>query len=99
MFMMATPTIEEALEGRQAVRSTAARVLRSEDLIAGEKEAAATILRANPAFGNPHVVRCDWCREVRMLFRDESEAPFRLTPHGWFCEPCDVRAANQEIKF
>ena len=46
---------------REAVRATAGKVLRSEDLIANEKEAAAAILLANPAFGNPHVVRCGWC--------------------------------------
>ncbi len=84
---------------RQAVRITAGKVLRSDDLIAGEKEEAVGILRANPDFGNPHVVRCDWCHETRTLFRDENEPPFTLTPHGWFCEACNVRAASQEIKF
>ncbi len=84
---------------RQVVRRTAEKVLRSEDLIAGEKEAAAVILRANPGFGNPHVVRCSWCHETRTLFRDESEAPFKLTAHGWFCETCDVIAASQEVRF
>lgn len=83
---------------RQAVRTTAGKVLRSNDLIAGEREAAADILRANPEFGNPHVVRCDWCRETRTLFRDESDGPFKLTAHGWFCESCDAPAASQEIK-
>lgn len=84
---------------RQTVRATAGKVLRSDDLLAGEKEAAACILRDNPAFGNPHAVRCDWCRETRTLFRDESEGPFLLTEHGWRCEPCDTRAASQEIRF
>ncbi|HET7712322.1 MAG TPA: hypothetical protein VFL80_10375 [Thermoanaerobaculia bacterium] len=84
---------------RETVRLTAARVLRSEDLVVGEKEAAAGILRANPDFGNPHVVRCDWCRETRTLFRDENDAPFKLTSHGWLCEVCDVRAASQEVRF
>jgi hypothetical protein len=83
---------------RQAVRVTAGRVLRSDDLATGEQEAAAAILRANPEFGNPHVVRCDWCRETRTLFRDENEAPFKLTAHGWCCEVCDVRAASQEVR-
>jgi hypothetical protein len=83
---------------RQTVRTTAGKVLRSDDLLAGEQETAAAILRANPSFGNPHVVRCDWCRETRTLFRDESEGPFQLTAHGWRCEPCNSRAASQEIK-
>jgi hypothetical protein len=83
---------------RQTVRATAGRVLRSDDLSAGEREAAADILRANPDFGNPHVVRCDWCRETRTLFRDEDEVPFKRTEHGWRCEPCDARAASQEIR-
>jgi hypothetical protein len=82
---------------RQIVRETAGRVLRSDDLIAGEKETAAGYLQANPTLGNPHVVRCDWCRETRTLFRDENEGPFTLTEHGWRCEPCNVRAASQEI--
>lgn len=84
---------------RQVVRKTAGKVLRSEDLLADEKEEAAGILRANPDFGNPHVVRCDWCYETRTLFRDEDDPPFKLTPHGWRCESCDVRAASQEVKF
>ena len=84
---------------RQTVRTTAGKVLRSDDLNAGEKEAAADILRANPDFGNPHVVRCDWCHETRTLFRDEDEAPFKRTKHGWLCEACDARAASQEIRF
>ncbi|HEX3579193.1 MAG TPA: hypothetical protein VHY33_11580 [Thermoanaerobaculia bacterium] len=84
---------------RQAVRTTAGKVLRSDDLIAGEKEAATGFLKANPAFGNPFVVRCDWCRETRTLFRDENEGPFKLTTRGWLCEPCNVRASSQEVKF
>jgi hypothetical protein len=84
---------------RQAVRTTAGKVLRSDDLIANEKEVAAGFLKDNPAFGNPHVVRCDWCRETRTLFRDENEGPFKLTAHGWLCETCNVRASSQEIKF
>lgn len=78
---------------------TAGKLLRSDDLIAGEKQAAVEILRANPELGNPHVVRCGWCGETRTLFRDENEAPFKLTPHGWLCEVCDVRAASQEVRF
>lgn len=84
---------------RQVVRATAEKVLRSENLVADEKEVAAAILRSNPDFGNPHVVRCDWCHETRTLFRDESDAPFKLTSHGWRCESCNMRAASQEIKF
>lgn len=84
---------------RDAVRVTARKMLRSDDLLNGEKETAAGILQANPAFGNPFGVQCDWCHEKRMMFRDENEAPFKLTDHGWLCVPCDVRAAIQEIKF
>jgi len=84
---------------RDVVRTTAGKVLRSDDLIADEKETAAAILRANPDFGNPHVVLCDWCHETRTLFRDENEGPFKRTTHGWLCEACNVRAASQEVKF
>jgi len=84
---------------RQTVRTTAGKVLRSEDLIAGEKEAAAGILRANPELGNPHVVRCGWCRETRTLFRDESDGPFLLSGRGWRCEPCSMAATSQEVRF
>ena len=41
-----------------------------------ERDAAVRILLDNPAFGNPHAVRCDWCRETRTLFRDENDGPF-----------------------
>ena len=84
---------------RDIVRKTAGKVLRSEELIAGEKQTAAAILRANPAFGNPHVVRCGWCHETRTLFRDESDGPFMLIANGWRCEPCNTRAASQEVRF
>lgn len=84
---------------RQTVRTTASKVLRSEDLIADEKEVAAGILRENPELGNPHVVRCPWCHETRTLFRDENDGPFKLVAHGWLCEHCDVRAASQEVRF
>jgi hypothetical protein len=83
---------------RQAVRTTAEKVLRSDDLITGEKAAAAAILLANPAFGNPYAVRCDWCHESRTLFRDENDGPFKRAEHGWLCEPCNVRARDQEIR-
>jgi hypothetical protein len=84
---------------RQIVRTTAGKVNRSDDLIAGEREAAADMLRANPGIGNPHVVRCDWCHETRTLFQDEDDAPFKRTVHGWLCEKCNARAASQEVKF
>jgi hypothetical protein len=84
---------------RQVVRTTAGKVLRSEELNAGEKEVAAGILRGNPEFGNPHAVRCGWCHESRTLFRDENDGPFEVTSRGWLCVTCDVRAASQEIKF
>jgi hypothetical protein len=87
------------MQVRQTVRTTAGKVLRSEELLTGEKEAAAGILRANPALGNPHVVRCGWCRETRTLFRDENDGPFRLTARGWRCETCNTAAANQEVRF
>jgi hypothetical protein len=78
---------------------TAEKVLCGEELVAGEKAVAAGILLTNPALGNPHAVRCDWCHESRTLFRDESDAPFKLTAHGWRCEACEMNAASQEIKF
>ena len=84
---------------RQTVRVTAGRILRSDDLKPDEKEIAMGFLRANPALGNPYVVRCDWCRETRTLFRDEDDAPFKRTDHGWLCEPCNARAASQEVRF
>jgi ribosomal protein S14 len=84
---------------RQTVRDTAGRVLRSDDLIADEKEVATQILRDSPELGNPHAVRCGWCGETRTLFRDENDGPFMLTRHGWRCDPCNVAANSQEIKF
>lgn len=84
---------------RQIVRTVAGKILRSEDLSVGEKDMALGVLRGNPEFGNPHAVRCGWCHESRTLFRDENEAPFRLTARGWFCETCDIGAASQEIQF
>jgi len=90
---------EERHVTRQVVRTTAGKLNRSDDLIADEKEVAAGILRANPHFGNPHVVRCDWCHETRTLFRDENDGPFKLTAHGWVCGNCDVSAHSQEVRF
>lgn len=88
----------ESAATRQTVRMTAAKILPSDDLEGDEKEVAASILRQNPALGNPYVVQCDWCHQTRTLFRDEHDGPFRLAGHGWFCEPCGVQAGSQEIK-
>lgn len=84
---------------REIVRTTAGKVLRSDDLVAGERDAAASLLRANPTFGNPHVVRCNWCRETRTLFLDENEPPFQRVEHGWRCAACEETASSQEIRF
>lgn len=84
---------------RQAIRTTAGKLNRSEELTGNERESAAAILKANPQFGNPHVVRCGWCKETRTLFRDENDGPFKRTGHGWRCESCNVSAASQEVKF
>jgi hypothetical protein len=92
-----TPTPEE--RDRRVVRNTAAKILRSDDLAAGEKETAAAILRGNPSFGTPHAVRCGWCHESRTLFEQESDGPFTPLAHGWLCGTCDVRAASQAIRF
>lgn len=100
--MIVTPTsIGAAADDaalRQTVRTTAGKVMRSDELVGNEKEIAAEIIRANPVFGNPHVVRCDYCRETRTLFLDESDGPFKLEGRGWRCESCNVGAASQEIK-
>lgn len=74
-------------------------MLRSDDLAPGEKAAAIAILQEDATLGNPHAVRCTWCPQTRTLFRDENDAPFRLTAHGWFCEACEQFASSQEIKF
>lgn len=89
----------ESEMSRQAVRTTAGKLLRSDDLIEGEKDFALEVLRANPEFGNPHIVRCDWCHQTRTLFRDENEDPFTLTQRGWVCTSCNERASSQEIRF
>lgn len=91
--------VREKIVIRQVVRSTAGKVLRSEELDPGEKEMAAGVLRGNPEFGYPHAVRCDWCHETRTLFCDESDGPFLRTSRGWDCETCGTRAASQEIRF
>jgi len=84
---------------RQIVRVTAGKILRSDDLVGDEKAVAAGILLANPDLGFPHAVRCPWCHETRTLFFDESDGPFKPILRGWRCEPCDVRAVSQEIRF
>lgn len=84
---------------RQIVRETAGRMLRSEDLAESEREKAAEFLRENAALGNPHMVRCDWCHETTMLFRDEDRGAFTRTVRGWRCNTCDENAASQEVKF
>jgi hypothetical protein len=81
------------------IRDTAGRVFRSDDLATNEKQAAADYLRANPTVGNPHMVRCNWCHETTMLFRDEDQGAFTRTRHGWLCTKCDEHAASQEVRF
>ncbi|GAC1437302.1 MAG: hypothetical protein NVSMB68_09210 [Thermoanaerobaculia bacterium] len=84
---------------RQVIRDTAGRVFRSDDLVGAERENAAQFLRDNPALGNPHMVRCPWCHETTMLFRDEDLGVFIRTRRGWRCTPCDDHAASQEVRF
>lgn len=93
------PSTADERATRQLIRTTAGKLLRSEELIGEEQPAAIAFLRDNLHIGNPHIVRCGYCQTSRMLFRDENEAPFILTSHGWRCEPCDVNAATQEIAF
>lgn len=83
---------------RNTVRVTAGRVFRSDDLVGDEKAVAIAILRENPGLGNPHVIRCPWCKETRTLFRDENDAPFEIAGRGWRCVPCEMAAASQEVK-
>ncbi|HEX9406460.1 MAG TPA: hypothetical protein VF975_04035 [Thermoanaerobaculia bacterium] len=84
---------------RETIRITAGKMLRSDDLAANEKEIATALVQANLEFGNPHIVRCDWCHETKMLFRDEDGAPFKRLHRGWRCETCNEPAASQEVKF
>jgi hypothetical protein len=84
---------------RTTVRDTAGRMFRSEDLAGSERENAAEFLRANPALGNPHMVRCPWCHETTMLFRDEDIGAFTRSGRGWRCTKCNEHAASQEVKF
>ena len=81
------------------VRDTAGRMFRSDDLAVNEKRDAAEYLRANPAIGNPHMVRCSWCHQSTMLFRDEDKGAFTRTLRGWICTACNEHAANQEVRF
>lgn len=84
---------------RVSVRTTAGKVSRSDDLATGEKEAVREFLRTNPTLGNPHIVRCEWCHETTVLFRDEDLGAFTRTPRGWRCITCDNHAASQEVRF
>ena len=84
---------------RQMVRDTAGRMLRSDDLAVNEKKDASDYLRANPALGNPHMVRCSWCHQSTMLFRDEDKDAFIRTPRGWRCAKCNEHASSQEVRF
>ena len=84
---------------RKTVRDTAGRMFRSEDLTGTEKENAAEFLRENPAIGNPHMVRCPWCYETTMLFRDEDLGAFTRSGRGWRCNKCNEHAASQEVRF
>ena len=84
---------------RQAIRDTAGKVSRSDDLATNEKGTVTDYLRANPTLGNPHMVRCDWCHETAVLFRDEDQGVFTRTHRGWRCTKCDDHAASQEVRF
>jgi len=61
---------------RQAIRTTAGKLNRSEELVGDEKETAAAILKANPTMGNPHVVRCGWCHETCNMRAASQEVRF-----------------------
>jgi hypothetical protein len=84
---------------REIIRETAGRMSRSEELKLGSKESAAEFLRAHPAMGNPHVVRCSWCHQTTVLFRDEDLGAFAIAGRGWRCVACNEFAASQEVKF
>ena len=84
---------------RQTVRETAGRMFRSDVLAVNEKKDAKDFLLANPDLGNPHMVRCSWCHQMRMLFRDEDMDSFIRTPRGWRCTNCKEHAASQEVRF
>jgi len=84
---------------RQVVRNTAGRIFRSEDLQKNERETSAALLRENPTVGLPHMVRCNWCHAMNVLFRDEDIGVFERTGRGWRCTKCDEHAASQEVRF
>ncbi len=84
---------------RESIRLTAGKILRSDDLDENEKAHAATHLREHAAAGNPHIVRCAWCKNSKMLFRDEDDDAFHRHGRGWKCTKCDEPAASQEVKF
>jgi hypothetical protein len=84
---------------RDIIRVTAGKVLRSDDMAVNEKETASELLRLNPAYGNPHMVRCEWCHQTSVLFRDEELVPFKKSGRGWRCDACDESAASQEVRF
>ena len=85
-------------EIRESLRQTAGKILRSDDLIDNEKARGAALLRENDC-GNPHAVRCEWCKATGMLFRDEDGGEFKRAGRGWQCAKCDEPAASQEVKF
>ncbi|MGZ8811851.1 MAG: hypothetical protein ACXW29_11995 [Thermoanaerobaculia bacterium] len=84
---------------RQSIRETAGRMFRSDELNPDERETSAALLRANPELGNPHMVRCDWCYEMSVLFRDEDRGVFERTRRGWRCTKCNEHALSQEVRF
>lgn len=86
-------------EFRETIRIIAGKILRSDELIGDEKTAAAAILRENSECGNPHAVRCEWCKQTGMLFRDEDAGVFKRKGRGWQCATCDEPASYQEVKF
>ncbi len=86
-------------EIRETIRLTAGKLLRSDDLIDDEKALGAALLRENAECGNPHAVRCQWCKQTDMLFRDEDGGTFKRARRGWYCSKCDEPAASQEVKF
>lgn len=88
-----------AADFRESIRLTAVKILHSDDLIDNEKALGAALLRENAACGNPHAVRCEWCKATGMLFRDEDGGEFKRARRGWHCAKCDEPAASQEVKF
>lgn len=85
-------------EIRESLRLTARKILLSDDLVDNEKALGAALLREHNS-GNPHAVRCEWCKATNMLFRDEDGGEFKRAGRGWRCAKCDEPAASQEVKF